>query len=94
MNAARCQGTVSGSGGYYKGVCKRPAGHAGRPAWLDEAAEGRLTADELLGHYCRQLYDRHGSYEEVARRTALDRRTVKKHVTASAPPHAADRGGL
>ena len=71
-----------------------PAGRAGRPAWLDEAAEGRLTADELLGHYCRQLYDRHGSYEEVARRTALDRRTVKKHVTSSAPPHAADRGGL
>lgn len=42
--------------------------------------EGSLNAQELLSHYCAILYDRHGSYEEVARKTALDRRTVKKYI--------------
>ncbi len=42
---------------------------------------GSLTADELLNHYCQMLHQQHGTYEEVARRTALDRRTVKKRVT-------------
>ena len=42
---------------------------------------GTLTADELLSGYCRLLYERHGTYEEVARRTRLDRRTVKTYVT-------------
>lgn len=41
---------------------------------------GSLTADELLNHYCRLLYDRCGTYEEVARMTGLDRRTVKKRT--------------
>jgi DNA-binding CsgD family transcriptional regulator len=26
------------------------------------------------------LYERHGTYEAVARQTGLDRRTVRKHV--------------
>ncbi len=26
------------------------------------------------------LYERHGTYEEVARRTGLDRRTAKAHI--------------
>ncbi len=30
--------------------------------------------------YCRFLYDRHGSYEAVARITQLDRRTAKKYI--------------
>ncbi|MHC4999723.1 MAG: sigma-54-dependent Fis family transcriptional regulator, partial [Planctomycetota bacterium] len=41
---------------------------------------GTLTADELLGGYCKMLYDRCGTYEEVAKLTAMDRRTVKKRV--------------
>ncbi len=41
---------------------------------------GSLTASELLSGYCRLLHGRHGTYEEVARRTGLDRRTAKKHV--------------
>ena len=41
---------------------------------------GTITAKELLAHYCSLLYDRFGTYEEVARRTGLDRRTAKKHV--------------
>ena len=42
---------------------------------------GTLTAEELLNRYCRMLYKQHGTYEEVARQTGLDRRTVKKRVT-------------
>ncbi len=44
------------------------------------ADEGTMDAAELLSLYCRQLYDRFGTYEEVARRTDLDRRTVKKYI--------------
>jgi hypothetical protein len=43
-------------------------------------ADGSLDADALLAGYCRLLYDRHHTYEEVARRTRLDRRTVKAYV--------------
>lgn len=43
---------------------------------------GTLTARQLLDRYCALLYERHGTYEKVARITDLDRRTVKKHVIA------------
>jgi hypothetical protein len=45
-------------------------------------AEGSLDADTLLSGYCKLLYDQHGTYEEVRRRTNLDRRTVKKYLEA------------
>jgi DNA-binding NtrC family response regulator len=45
---------------------------------------GSLGAEEMLERYCALLYRRHGTYEEVARRAGLDRRTVKKYVDASA----------
>jgi hypothetical protein len=38
----------------------------------------------LLAGYCQLLYERVGTYEAVARRTHLDRRTVKKYVGARA----------
>ena len=41
---------------------------------------GTLTADEVLDSYCKILYGRHGTYEQVAKQTALDRRTVKKRI--------------
>jgi hypothetical protein len=41
---------------------------------------GTLEARELLGQYCTLIYQRYGTYQEVARRTGLDRRTVKKYV--------------
>ncbi len=41
---------------------------------------GTMDADALLSGYCRLLYERHGTLEEVARRTNLDRRTVKAYI--------------
>ncbi|KPJ95519.1 MAG: Fis family transcriptional regulator [Gammaproteobacteria bacterium SG8_11] len=48
--------------------------------WLDDMKQGQLSAQELLSHYCYMLYSRFGTYEEVAEKTALDRRTVKKYI--------------
>jgi len=36
---------------------------------------------DLMADYTKLLYNRFGTYEEVARRTGLDRRTVKKYIT-------------
>ena len=44
------------------------------------ARQGRLTASELLDHYCALVYTQVGSYQETARRLGLDRRTVKTRV--------------
>ncbi len=41
---------------------------------------GALDAEALLSGYCTLLHQRHGTFEEVSRRTKLDRRTVKKYV--------------
>jgi transcriptional regulator with GAF, ATPase, and Fis domain len=41
---------------------------------------GGMDAQALLADYCALLYRRHGTYEEVARRSKLDRRTVKKYI--------------
>jgi sigma-54 dependent transcriptional regulator, flagellar regulatory protein len=48
---------------------------------LNEMENGNLKAVELLSQYCELLHKRFGTYEEVARRTGLDRRTVKKYLT-------------
>ena len=52
----------------------------GLPTWLNAAANGELTANELLAEYCQMLYQREGSYEKVAAKTGFDRRTVKKYI--------------
>jgi DNA-binding NtrC family response regulator len=43
--------------------------------------DGELTAEELLRRYCRIVYDRCGSYEQTAKLTGLDWRTVKKKLS-------------
>jgi protein tyrosine phosphatase (PTP) superfamily phosphohydrolase (DUF442 family) len=49
---------------------------------LAQAMErGLLNAEQLMAAYCRHLHRRLGTYEAVAQRTRLDRRTVKKHIT-------------
>jgi DNA-binding NtrC family response regulator len=64
--------------GHYYGD---PYAHADSGDNLQTLADsGTMDAQQLLSRYCRQLYDRFGTYEEVARRTRLDRRTVKKYI--------------
>jgi len=43
-------------------------------------SDGSINAQNLISGYCFLLHDRHGTFEEVARRTGLDRRTVKKYI--------------
>jgi transcriptional regulator of acetoin/glycerol metabolism len=50
---------------------------------LEKIQAGTLEARELLSQYCNLLYQRFGTYEEVARRTGLDRRTVKKYLQST-----------
>jgi hypothetical protein len=52
---------------------------------LSDFSEGRLTAAELLSRYCTLVYKHTGSYEETARRTGLDRRTVRSKVILVQP---------
>lgn len=49
-------------------------------ALTEEIAAERLSADQLLARYCAILYERRGSYADVAGITQLDPRTVKKYV--------------
>ncbi|MGD0886229.1 MAG: sigma 54-interacting transcriptional regulator [Thermodesulfovibrionales bacterium] len=41
---------------------------------------GTLNANAVVRSYCKLLYQQYHTYEEVARRAGLDRRTVKKHI--------------
>lgn len=47
---------------------------------LKRIGDESIDANELLASYCAILYQKHGTYEEVARITRLDRRTVKKYI--------------
>jgi len=47
---------------------------------LESMRDGALDSDELVARYCSMLYQRNPNYSEVAGRTGLDRRTVRKHV--------------
>ncbi len=57
-----------------------PAVSAARDPFLGSVGAGELDARDLIEGYCARLYKQHGTYEEVARRTGLDRRTVRKYV--------------
>ncbi len=64
------------------GFCPCSAVEAPPGADLARAMEsGALTAQEVVERYAAMLYEKYGSYEEVARRAGIDRRTAKKHVT-------------
>jgi DNA-binding NtrC family response regulator len=69
--------------GAYRGDNNTAPGEAG---WVAALTRGELSAQEVLSGYCQQLFRCHGSYGEVARRTGLDWRTVKKHVESASGP--------
>jgi len=50
------------------------------PCLFSRIEDGAMSARELLEKYCMLLYEKFGTYEEVSRRTRLDRRTVKKYI--------------
>lgn len=50
------------------------------PCVFSRIEDGALSAAELLMRYCVLLHEKFGTYEEVSRRTHLDRRTVKKYI--------------
>jgi len=51
--------------------------------WIEQLQQGQFNAQELMAHYCQLLYQQHGTYEQVAKITALDRRTVKKYIDSA-----------
>jgi hypothetical protein len=67
--------------GSYRGEKTRAAATHADSGLLSAIDNGELDARQLLAGYCRLLYQRHGTIEEVARRTRLDRRTVRKHLS-------------
>jgi len=73
--------------GRYQGPAPAPAGDE-KSQLLAGIQNETLDADGLLAGYCRLLYARSRSYEAVARRTNLDRRTVKKYLHSGAEPAA------
>jgi transcriptional regulator with AAA-type ATPase domain len=64
---------------HYRGEESGPAPELGRELSAEVEA-GAIDAQTLLAKYCKLLHQRHCTYEEVARRTGLDRRTVKKYI--------------
>lgn len=48
---------------------------------LQELKECRLSADELLNLYCKNTYNKTGSYLATAKILNIDRRTVKKRMS-------------
>ena len=41
---------------------------------------GNMAVSNLVSGYCFLLYQKYGTYEQVAKQTGLDRRTVKKYI--------------
>ncbi len=58
----------------------RQASESTRDALMQAFLSGSFTADQLLRRYCTLMDAGTGSYQETARRLALDRRTVKENI--------------
>ena len=51
-------------------------------SFLISGIESRnIRVPDLVSGYCKLLYEQLGTYEKVAARTGLDRRTIKKYIT-------------
>jgi hypothetical protein len=68
--------------GRYTGEPVQPPAGEGE-SLAERLAAGELSADELLGRYGALLYQRFGSYAEVARRLEVDVRTARKYVESA-----------
>jgi len=53
---------------------------AGGDTLAIDTHDGSMSATDVVKKYCRMLYERHGTYAMVAKKTGLDNRTVKKHL--------------
>lgn len=53
-----------------------------RSGFLSEIETGKLDSLSLIQGYCYSLYQKAGTYGDVAKTTKLDRRTVKKYILA------------
>ncbi len=53
--------------------------------FLAQVGSGALDAETLLAGYAARLFRTYGTYEEVARRMKVDRRTAAKYVRAGTP---------
>ena len=62
----------------YTGL-EKPSAEGAAGSSIDDES-GEIDAQSLVKKYCYNLYRRYGTYGEVARRTKLDRRTVKKYI--------------
>lgn len=51
-----------------------------KPREIDFMCGADLTAKELVGSYCKALFERYGTYERVSKITGLDPRTAKKYL--------------
>jgi DNA-binding NtrC family response regulator len=51
-----------------------------RSELMEGIGTGTLDGQSVLAGYCYLLYQQYGTFEEVARRAKLDRRTVKKYI--------------
>lgn len=66
--------------GRYQGMKREKARRDAADRLALAIRDGAMNAEELLAAYCGLLYEQFGTYEEVARRTRLDRRTAKKYA--------------
>ncbi|MFT5129682.1 MAG: transcriptional regulator with AAA-type ATPase domain [Rhodothermales bacterium] len=58
----------------------QPLGRPPAETAFADALSSSLTLDELISHYCTQVYKETGSFVETARRLQVDRRTVRARV--------------
>jgi predicted AAA+ superfamily ATPase len=66
----------------YAGRTTAPAGERLADILARDLIEGKIDTQCLVTGYCYMLHQRYGTFEAVARRTGLDRRTVKKYINA------------
>jgi DNA-binding NtrC family response regulator len=64
----------------YAGRTAAPAGERLADILARDLIEGKIDTQRLVTGYCYMLHQRYGTFEAVARRTGLDRRTVKKYI--------------